>query len=643
MTGSHGTPPPGAGITWRSVLLGTLCTAFLAWGAPYAMHVLHASYLALDFSTPGALALLFGLVTILNPLAGRLRPGWRLSGAELVVIFTMLLMASAVIEMGLASQILPILATPAYYATPENKWQELFVDRLPPGIVLRDVDAARRFFEGGRNFQIDWNVWLPVLFVWTPLLLALYAVMLASMVILRRQWDERERLAYPLTQVPLALVDERQSVLRQPALWVGFGIAFGVMLLKGLHFYFPAVPDLRLDYPVPVFGQYGSLIFRVSFPMLGFFFLVNLDAAFSLWFFNLLFFAAQAAMLRLGYEFTVNLGPFGTTFALYKYLGWGAMVALVGGALYMARQHLGEVWRRALGRPGGADDSTEALSYRGAVVTVLVGLTVMVWWLTWSGLPVHLAAFFVAMAFLFFLGLTRVVVESGLAEAVAPLIAPGAVVGTFGSGALTGKGHAALALTFVYTSDIRTYVMASGATALKLFHDVGLRGRGLLGVLVLGTVVGLVVSIWATLAMAYRYGGATMNSWFFVSGPQQAFNWLGPLLSKPEEINHFGLGVALFGALVMVGLMAARQTFWWWPLHPVGWAIGSVWIVNQLWFTCFLAWLLKTSIVKWGGLKLYRRARPVAIGLILGQFSANLFWALIDHFAGGVGNSIFWI
>ncbi|NUP98603.1 MAG: hypothetical protein HUU35_01980 [Armatimonadetes bacterium] len=631
------------GVTLRSLLVGVVLTAFLGWGAPYAVHVLHASYLALDFSTPGAMAILFLLVAVVNPLLGRLRPAWQLTPAELLVVYSMLLLASAVVEMGLASQLLPIIATPAYYATPENNWTTLLADRLPPGIIVHDIEAAKRFFEGAPQARIDWRVWLPPLVLWAPLLISLYAVMIALMVIIRRQWDDRERLAYPLTQVPLALVDRQEPLLKNRLLWVGFAIPFLISAMQGMHFYVPAVPTVKLDHGVAVFGQYGSVIFRLSFPMLGFFFLVNLDTAFSLWFFNLLFVTAQALMRKVGYEFTVNLGSFGTAFALYKYIGWGAMMALVVGTGWMARDHLRDVLRKALGRAPEVDDSDEAMSYRAAVLTVVIGLVVMTIWLAWSGLSVPVALLFLVMAFVFFIGLTRVVVEAGLAEAVAPLIAPGAVVGSFGSGVLGARGHAALALTYVYTSDIRTYVMASAATSLKLFHNAGLRGRQLLGVMLLGTVVGIVVSIWSTLAMAYRFGGATMNNWFFVSGPQQPYQWVAKLLTTPEPVNQFGLVMTVFGAAVMAGLMVARQTFWWWPLHPAGWAIGSVWIMNQLWFTCFLAWLLKSLVVKYGGLKFYRQVRPIALGLILGQFTASFVWAVIDHFAGGVGNSIFWI
>jgi hypothetical protein len=43
-------------VTPRSLLLGAALCSALGWAAPYVMHVLHASYLALDFSCPGATA-----------------------------------------------------------------------------------------------------------------------------------------------------------------------------------------------------------------------------------------------------------------------------------------------------------------------------------------------------------------------------------------------------------------------------------------------------------------------------------------------------------------------------------------------------------------------------------------------------------
>jgi len=42
-----------------------------------------------------------------------------------------------------------------------------------------------------------------------------------------------------------------------------------------------------------------------------------------------------------------------------------------------------------------------------------------------------------------------------------------------------------------------------------------------------------------------------------------------------------------------------------------------------------LAWVLKIVTVHYGGRKLYRRARPLFLGLILGEFMAAVTWTLL--------------
>ena len=74
-----------------------------------------------------------------------------------------------------------------------------------------------------------------------------------------------------------------------------------------------------------------------------------------------------------------------------------------------------------------------------------------------------------------------------------------------------------------------------------------------------------------------------------------------------------------------------------------GYPIGAVWIMDVIWFSIFLAWLIKTVILKYGGPRLYRTFRPFFLGLILGQFVAAGMWLVIDYFTGTVGNIVFWV
>ena len=63
------------GITWRGFWTGVFLSFFLAIGAPYANTAMHATFMAWDFNTPGAIFLFLVLIGLLNVL-------FKVAGAE---------------------------------------------------------------------------------------------------------------------------------------------------------------------------------------------------------------------------------------------------------------------------------------------------------------------------------------------------------------------------------------------------------------------------------------------------------------------------------------------------------------------------------------------------------------------------------
>jgi hypothetical protein len=51
------------------------------------------------------------------------------------------------------------------------------------------------------------------------------------------------------------------------------------------------------------------------------------------------------------------------------------------------------------------------------------------------------------------------------------------------------------------------------------------------------------------------------------------------------------------------------------PLHPVGRPWASPLPTYRVWFSVFIAWLLKAMILRYGGPRLYLRLRPFFLGL----------------------------
>lgn len=50
---------------------------------------------------------------------------------------------------------------------------------------------------------------------------------------------------------------------------------------------------------------------------------------------------------------------------------------------------------------------------------------------------------------------------------------------------------------------------------------------------------------------------------------------------------------------------------------------------DYFWLDMFVAWLVKSLILRYGGLRLYQTALPFFFGLILGDFVAGSAWCIV--------------
>ena len=639
-----------SGLTARAFLVGAIGSFVISVGAPYGNMALRGSYMALDFSTAAAVFVFFVLVAIVNTLLGLIKRSWALTSPELAVTYIMMIIATSIPTMGLTEYLLPIITAGYYYATPENDWANIIHPYIPDWMCPQGEEVIKYFYEGmPKGASIPWGAWMGPLFYWGLLILALYFVMICMMVVLRKQWVEKERLVFPLIQLPTALLGEgdKPSVvkpfLKNPWMWIGFAIPLIVGSVKALHNYYYFIPDINLRTSLLIFRRTTNLQIALSFPMVGFSYFINLDVAFGIWFFNLLAKVQEGTFAILGIESTEKL-DYTSGNPILAHQGMGAMMVLVILGLWVARGHIKDVLRKAFRGDPDVDDSGEMLSYRTAVLGIIGGFLFMGAWLRFSGMPLWAIPIFLIVAFMLFLAITRIVVEGGVAVARAPLIASNFIVSGFGSTSLGTQGLVSMGFTYVYAADIRTFVMASCANGLKLADEwLGGRKRGLFWAMFLAVIVSLVGSIWIVMKLSYTYGGVNMNKWFFFGGSVYPFNFIARYVNNPTGPNWGGWAWTGIGAGVMAILMLARHRFLWWPIHPLGFPISTIWMTNYISFSVFLAWLIKLVVLKYGGPGLYRRTRPFFLGLILGQFFCAGLWLIIDHFTGMTDNMIYWI
>ena len=632
-------------FTIRSFIIGALLSLFISIAGPFADSFIQGSALMLTNLPLIAMFLLFLLILLINAPLNKLGIG--LKKEELLLIFIMMLVACAIPTMGLVEQLLPILAGSQYYATPQNHWLELIHPHIPEWLVPQDSEAARRFFEGlPKGAKIPWGAWKIPLISWLSFIMALYAVMYSMMVIIRKQWMEKERLMYPLMQLPNEMAEnpEKGSLLNQffknPLLWIGFLIPVIISSMNGLHAYFHFIPEITLKNYIPILRNTISLVFYISFPVIGISYLLTTDLSLSLWLFAVLG-AVQTGIFRMvGYSIG-SREAYCASSPSVSHQGFGAMLVLVAVMLWQARHHLKDVFRKAFTGDKNIDDSDEALSYRASVFVLILGLLFMIGWLIATGLPVHTILILIISAFIIFLALTRVIIQGGLMVVKSPLTPQVFTVAALGSNAIGITGLAALAYTFVWCADLKVFLMPYVAHSFKLIETIKTNKRLITFAILIAILISLGGSIYTVMHLSYRHGGINLNKWYYTGCPPVPFNYIAEKINHPTGISWKRLMFTGIGGLVMAGLIFMKNNILWWPVHPLGFAVGNTLPVYSVWFSIFLAWLVKVLVLKYGGVKIYKKTRYFFLGLVLGQFATAGIWLVIDFITKMQGNVLY--
>ena len=627
----------------RTLCLGAGLCVLIGWLGPYNALVLLGPEMTTDFTTAAAVFLLFFVAVFVNGLLRCFLPTCSFSSAELFVVYVMSAISCSICTMGFTLYLVPIMGAVSYFASPENQWAETVHPFLPQWLVPQGEEVIRGFFEGiAIDEAIPWMAWVEPLMAWLPVLLGLYLVMIALPMLFRQQWMDHERLAYPLAQLPLLMGGQEpdralNSFFRNPVMWLGFAIPFIVGSTSALHAHYDYFPRIELENSMPIFRGTELLALNLSFPMMGFAYLVHQEVALSIWLFHLLGLMVKGYfnMIGLTRGITEDIYSHADGGPIMAYVQFGALMALVGNTLWIARRPLGQLLRTAI--HANVDRDGEDLLARSLLFQVLLGLLLMTGWFVAIGVPWWAAVAFVLVAAATFLGITRILCESGLALTRAQMITPSVVKTFFGTTVLGPHGAlGVLALGQAWMSDVRTFVMASVANGLKLTESIRRQGVVFCG-MVLAVLIGLVVSTAATVYLAYQYGGNNASSWFFQNGPRSAIDFAVRFMQNPVGPDVDGVVLMFFGASIMYGLYWLRAHVLTFPLHPIGFAVSQMALTRYMWFSVFLVWLIKTVVMHHGGPRVLQAMRPFFLGLILGQFSVCAFWLVMAFLTGAKG------
>ncbi len=631
------------GVTPRVILLSLGLIAALSPAAFYGEILFGTTYeFGSGVPSMAALAVLF-LVAALNQLVSGLgRSGLR--RREILALYAIIAVGAPLVSHGI---LLNMFSTPIfqhYLARAIPSWQTTFLHHMPSWFSVTDAAAVDAYFEGGAS--VPWSLWWAPLAAWTSFMLALYLASLFLVVLLRRQWITHERLSFPLAQIPLGVVRaaEAEGRGRLPVsgvFWIGFLVSCGITSVNRLASVYPAIPNIPLAgvtvipwNPVGPLAGLGAWELWIIPWMIAVAYLIPKELSFSCWFFWLVRIGLTVAAITAGATPQRPEEWWGSEFPAPTFQGGGAVLAVALWVLWTARRHAKHAFLSIFTR-GSAADVGEPLPYRWALLGFLVCSAYLVCFYWVAGCRPQAGLIFAGLIVVHYIVWARLRAETGLGFIPFPLIVGFMVAVPFGTAIFRPREVVALMCTrwsyfpgFGQSLEVCT---GNALEGLKIADSASISSRRLVYAMIGAFLLAVVVGVYVVLVGIYHYGffdtRAAWSGWLYHILRQtgtHSYQWL----ADPWSPNLNGTIAMAAGALVTFALGILRLRFWWWPFHPIGYLAAFCWGMH--WFSqpFFIGWLLKTLTVRYGGLRLYRRTVPLAIGVIMGDFVGQGAWVL---------------
>ncbi len=617
-------------IGW-SFLVGTICVVVLCFAIPYNAYYLRGPALGQGHLPFGAIFVLVIFALGINAGLRAINRRWAFSPGELLVIWAMILGAIMTLTLGVSGAFPHVLAGVIFYASAANHWAEKFHAYIPEYLVpSTDAKSAvlNYFWSGlGVDESVPWMLWIRPLAWWGLLLVLLLVVFACLSVIFRKQWTDRERLPFPLVRLPLAIVSGPGSgklvndFFRDRLMWIGFFLSAGVYGFNELSKFYPTIPPIPLRFPL--YAQFSERPYdmmhfsniELDLAVVGITYILPIQVAFSLWFFFIL---ARLELLTagiLGFRRTPVREPF------MVFQEAGAVLCFFAFMVWLSRQHLAGVVRRAVGASNSADDSDEPFSYRLAFWGMVLGVIGIVLWCTfiarmnplWSFLS---WAFFIITMIV----LSKVVAQGGilvLQKSYASHELLGQAFGpmTLGAQTLTMMTVQDWTIQLAYSS-VRDSALPHFLNLYKFSDGVRASRRVVLVAFLLAFVIASVLGFFTQISAANEFGAGQIQG--FQRLPTRTAGEIIQAMNQGRTIQWRRLIFFGTGALAMLGLYVMQSRFYWWPLHPIGF-LGMDSFAQNGFFSILLSWFLKKAILSYGGGRAYRRLMGPFLGLVLGQ------------------------
>jgi len=557
---------------------------------------------------------------------------------DLIALYCFLTLAVALTSGAGMRFFLPSLPTPFYFASPENNWAQ-FHDLIPSWLVPHGDAVIRDYFEGSENGAVPWAAWVKPLAWWMVFFVAFYGLLISIALIFRPVWEDDEHLAFPMAELPLMLTGMRQEghgLWRNGAFWVGFGLLALHHVMNILNAFNPAVTALGLqndlgrifvEHPYtalrPLVWRYRPLIFGVSYMMPS-------DIVIS----TLFFYFVYLKGLSL---FGAMAGVRTPRFPLGREQGAGAFVGFTLVLIYSARRRIAEVFSGL----SGSNDKSPAI----AILFIVSAGVIFVFWRI-AGMSAELIIGYFGLLVFFAVAYARGRAETGYPHHwIWPLDEQRNVLINFiGTRALAPRGDfrglTNLSMLHHLSRGYLPQLMAFPVDSFKIAGEMKITLRKMASLMILAVVFGSIVSWWMHLSAFYQYGanvleGGTTSGGQRVALMRGSYDTLAGWMKAPQGPNQPQMLAGVSGFVIVIALAALRRAFINFPLHPTGFIFAFTGAGENGWSALLTVTIIKTIVLRIGGMRLYKALLPFFLGIIIGHFfTAGFAWALIASFGG---------
>ncbi|HEY3329000.1 MAG TPA: DUF6785 family protein [Capsulimonadaceae bacterium] len=491
------------------------------------------------------------------------------------------------------------------------------------------------FMYGGRSVAYFWShlgPWWPKILGWTTITgLAAFA-MLCINALVQDQWTHREKLSFPLVQLPLAITQGGgdSPFWRNKLMWFSFAVMFGIDIMNGLNYIYPSLPSLNVRFlgdigkwvSGPPWNAIGWMPIGLFPFMMAIGIFMPIDLLGSLLFFYFFRKAEQIVAASMGYaQGTFGGGALVPSPPYFTEQSWGAFIGLFVGAVWAARPYLKEVWGEIrCGSPAGS----ERVSPRGALVGLISSVVLLGLIGTALGMPFLYVITYVTLFLVFSTALTRLTAQLGAPTHEMAFMGPTQLFADFhGTAGFSNDLIARTVTTFHFMNRLhRTHPMPTQLDALYLAGRSKVSPKGMFFALVVATIAGTLIGHLVRTYLDFRLIPVDMSG--------DTTNLVRKLVSAkhpPDPSAMMAVGAG-FGAVMLLDLVRFQIPGF--PLHPAGFALAMNFGVDYYWFGLLIALIAKSAVMRYKGMGGFESLRTVALGIMLGEFVAEAVWAIFS-------------